>query len=157
MTSMKATNLLPHKVKRIGWIILLPCVILGIMVIYFDFEIPGFEVIIPYKGFLSDDFIDTNLTDELISILNIVALTMIAFSEEKIEDEWVSKIRLESLQWSVYANYILLVLAILLVYDVHFLQALIYNMYTILIFFILRFNYVLRVKFNPNRIEVHEK
>lgn len=155
---MKATNLLPNKAKRIGWIILLPALLLGIMVLYFDFQIPGFEVVIPYsKAFFSDKPVQNNLTDEMVSIIVMVSLILIAFSEEKEEDEWVSKIRLESLQWSVYANYILLILAIVLVYDMYFFQALIYNMYTILIFFILRFNYALRVKFNPNHIEVHEK
>jgi hypothetical protein len=154
---MKASNLLPFKVKRLGWIILLPALLLGIMVMYFEFEIPGFVLVVPYDDL---DFFSTgpnknNLTDELISIIMIVSLALIAFSEEKEEDEWVSKIRLESLQWSVYANYILLILAILFVYGMHFFEALVYNMYTILILFILRFNYVLRVKFNP--IESNEK
>lgn len=157
---MKATNLLPHYVKRLGWILLLPSLLLGLMVMYFEFEIPGLEMKIPYGNHMNiivdGPWINT-LTDEIVSIIVMVTLILIAFSEEKQEDEWVSKIRLESLQWSVYANYILLILAILFVYDMFFFQALIYNMYTILIFFILRFNYVLRVKFNPNRIEVHEK
>jgi len=155
---MKASNLLPFRIKRLGWIILLPALILGIMVLYFEFTIPGFEVVIPYSStFISGKPMSNNLTDELVSIIAIVSLAMIAFSEEKVEDEWVSKIRLESLQWSVYANYILLILAILFIYDTHFFEALVYNMYTIPILFILRFNYVLRVKFNPNRIEGHEK
>ena len=150
---MKASNLLPFNVKRVGWIILLPALFLGIMVLYFEFAIPGFEVAIPYgTTLLSGKPLVNNLTDELIAIIGIVALALIAFSEEKEEDEWVSKIRLESLQWSVYANYILLILAILFLYDIHFFEALVYNMYTILILFISRFNYVLRVKFNPNRI-----
>ncbi len=156
---MKANNLMPYRLKRLGWIILPPSLILGIMVMYFEFEIPGFSAIIPYGDLtpFSNGVNKNNLTDELVSIITIVSLALIAFSEEKEEDEWVSKIRLESLQWSVYANYILLILAILLVYDMHFFEALVYNMYTILILFILRFNYVLRVKFNPNRIEAHEK
>jgi hypothetical protein len=155
---MKASNLLPNRLKILGWIILVPALILGVMVLYFQFEIPGFSVSLPfYKGFLSDQPMVNNLTDELVSIIVMVALIMIAFSEERLEDEWVSKVRLESLQWSVYANYVLLILCILVIYDVHFFQALVYNMYTVLIVFILRFNYVLRVTFNPNKIEVHEK
>lgn len=155
---MKASNLLPFKVKRLGWIILLPSIFLGFMVLYFEFAIPEFEIEIPYAtAFSSGKPMLNNLTDELVAIIVIVSLALIAFSEEKEEDEWVSKIRLESLQWSIYANYILLILAILLVYDMHFFEALVYNMYTILILFILRFNYVLRVKFNPNNIEAHEK
>jgi len=155
---MKAANLLPFNVKRLGWIILLPALFLGIMVLYFEFAIPGFEITIPYATTLiAGKPLVNNLTDEMVAIIVIVALGLIAFSEEKEEDEWVSKIRLESLQWSVYANYILLILAIVFVYDIHFFEALVYNMYTILILFILRFNYVLRVKFNPNRIEANEK
>jgi hypothetical protein len=154
---MKASNLLPFRVKRLGWIILLPSLILGFMVMYFDFEIEGFSVTVPYKSFMSGGLSNNNLTNELVSIIVIVSLALIAFSEEKEEDEWVSKIRLESLQWSVYANYILLILAILLIYEMRFFEALVYNMYTILIIFIIRFNYVLRVKFNPNRIETNEK
>lgn len=156
---MKATNLFPHKVRRLGWILLLPSLILGFMVMYFEFQIPGFEIIIPYSDSVlnSNKPVPNNLTNEIVSIIVMVSLALIAFSEEKQEDEWVSKIRLESLQWSVYANYILLILAILFVYDLEFFQALIYNMYTILVFFILRFNYVLRVKFNPNLVESNEK
>jgi hypothetical protein len=152
---MKAGNLLPFRVKRVGWIILPPALILGIMVMYFNFEIPGFEITVP--GLFGTAGLKNNLTDELVSIIAIVSLALIAFSEENEEDEWVSKIRLESLQWSVYANYILLILAILFIYEMHFFEALVYNMYTILILFILRFNYMLRIKFNPNRIEMHEK
>jgi hypothetical protein len=155
---MKASNLLPFRVKRLGWVILLPSLLLGIAVMYFEFEVPGFEIVIPYsKGFLSNEPLTNNLTDELASVLFMVSLVLIAFSEEKEEDEFVSMVRLESLQWSVYFNYGLLIIAILFIYDMAFFQALIYNMYSILIFFILRFNYVLRIKFNPNKIEMHEK
>lgn len=155
---MKAGNLLPFKVKQVGWIILLPAVFLGIMVLYFEFAIPGFVITVPYgTTILSGKPLSNNLTDELVAIIVMVALALIAFSEENKEDEWVTKIRLESLQWSIYANYILLIFAILFVYDIYFFEALVYNMYTILILFILRFNYMLRVKFNPNRIEAHEK
>lgn len=144
--------------KRIGWFTLLPALTLGIMVFYFEFEIPGFELTLPfYTGWITDQPFTNNLTDEPVSILVLITLVMITFSEEKHEDEWISTIRLEPLQWSVYANCILLILCILLIYDVYFFQALIYNMYSILLLFLLRFNYVMRVKFNPNRIEVHEK
>lgn len=155
---MKASNLLPYRVKRLGWILLLPSFFLGVMVMFFEFEIPGFSITIPYEAeIFQSKSGPNNLTNEIVAIILIAALSLIAFSEEKDEDEWISKIRLESMQWSVYANYILLVLTILFVYGVEFFQVLVFNMYTIQIIFILRFNYVLRVKFNPNRIEAHEK
>lgn len=70
----------------------------------------------------------------------------VAFSREKLEDEWVNRVRLESLQWSVYLNYALLLIALLVVYDEGFFYVMVYNMFTILIFFIIRFNFVLYVK-----------
>ncbi|MFZ2906769.1 MAG: hypothetical protein WAZ98_11245 [Cyclobacteriaceae bacterium] len=155
---MKASNLLPNRAKKLGWLVLIPALLFGVAVMYFHFEIAGFEAIIPYaEGIFSSSPTPNNLTDELAAILFLIALVLIAFSEEKDEDEFVSKIRLESLQWSVYINYGLLAIAILFIYDDEFFQVLIYNMYTILIFFILRFYYVLRVKFNPNLVETHEK
>lgn len=155
---MKASNLLPHHLRKVGWLLLGPVLVLGIMVFHFEFEIPGFAITIPfYKGLGPDHQLINNLTDELVSIIVLVTLVLIAFTEEKNEDEWISNIRLESLQWSVYANCILLILCILMIYDVYFFQALVYNMYSVLLLFLFRFNYVLRIKFNPNRVEVHEK
>jgi hypothetical protein len=155
---MKASNLLPYRVKRLGWLLLLPSLFLGVMVMFFEFEIPDFSISIPYEsGIFTGKAVPNNLTNELAAVIVMVVLSLIAFSEERDEDEWISKIRLESMQWSVYANYILLVLSILFLYGGGFFQALVFNMYTMQIIFILRFNYVLRVKFNPNRIEAHEK
>ena len=155
---MKASNLLPFKVKHLGWAILVPTLVFGVFVMYYEFEIPGFEVVIPYsKSFLGGKPLPNNLTDELASVLVMISLILIAFSEERQEDEFVSMVRLESLQWSVYFNYGLLIITILFIYDMAFFQVLIYHMYSILLFFILRFNYVLRVRFNPNKIEIHEK
>ena len=154
---MKTRFLLPYKAKQIGLVLLIPCLLIGIMTMHFDFQIDSFEIKVPYGGFLNNGPTANNLTDELASVLLIACLVLIAFAEEKVEDEWVTKIRLESLQWAVYINYGLLILAILLVYNELFFEALVYNMFTILIIFILRFNYVLNVSFNPNRITSHEE
>lgn len=152
---MRSNYLLPHFLKKTGFIIIIPSLILGFLVMYADYEIPGFET--PWAA--SQHLFSTgnnNLTDELAAICFLSSLFLIAFTEEKIEDEWVMKVRLDSLQWAVYVNYGLLAVAILLVYNTTFFEVLVYNMYTILLFFILRFNYLMRVKFNPNRVN-HEK
>ncbi len=80
--------------------------------------------------------------DELIGLLLILGAIFIALSKEKREDEFISKIRLDSLVWAVYVNYIILILAILFIYGTVFLWALAFNMFTILLFFIIRFNWV---------------
>jgi len=72
----------------------------------------------------------------------LIGLIFIAFSREKIEDEFMMKLRLESLVAVVLISYSLLLLAILFVYGFGFFVALIYNMYTVLIIFIARFYWV---------------
>jgi hypothetical protein len=145
---MRSNYLLPHFLKRVGWIVFVPSLVLGLLVLYADFEIAGFEVAgrlgIPGIG-------KNNLTDELASICFMASLFLIAFTEEKVEDEWVMKVRLDSLQWAVYVNYGLLAVAILVVYEMRFLDVMVYNMYTILIFFTLRFNYMIHIAYHPNR------
>ncbi len=84
-----------------------------------------------------------NLTDEIAAIGVIFSLLLIAFSREKVEDEMIGQLRLEALQWSVYANYIVLAIAILTLYDNAFFSVMIYNMFTVLLVFITRFRWLL--------------
>jgi len=76
--------------------------------------------------------------------LLIISLFFIAFSKEKNEDEFIAKIRLESLLWATYINYAVLIIAILFVYGGSAFWVLVYNIFTILLFFIIRFNWVIR-------------
>ena len=73
-------------------------------------------------------------------------------SEAEKMDEMISKIRLESLVWATYINYGILLLAMIFVYDMSFLWVMILNMFTILIFFIIRFNWQI-LKFKKLRRE----
>ena len=84
-----------------------------------------------------------NLTDEIAAIGVIVGLLLVAFSREKVEDEMIGQLRLEALQWSVYANYIVLAIAILTLYDTAFFTVMVYNMFTVLLVFISRFRWLL--------------
>lgn len=71
------------------------------------------------------------------------ALLLISYSREKDEDEYISRLRLESLQIAVITNYILLLIASLIWHWLDFLAVMMYNMFTILIIFIIRFHYLL--------------
>ncbi|GCC51471.1 hypothetical protein SanaruYs_16960 [Chryseotalea sanaruensis] len=104
-----------------------------------------FELYTPFEvpGIFGPGGSRNELTDEILGGGLIIGLMMLAFSREKIEDEFVSKMRLESLLWAVYVNYILLILAFFFVYGNFFLDVIIYNMYTILLFFIGRFNFLM--------------
>ena len=85
-----------------------------------------------------------NLTDELAALGAIIGLLLIAFSKEKVEDEMISQLRLESLQWAVYVNYLVLGVLILLVHGGLFFSVMIYNLFTVLIVFIIRFRLAIR-------------
>lgn len=147
---MKTNYLLPHQFKKIGWIIFIPTFILGILWLIFDFE-PAFldvkvltlfnEDFLSSRGFFA--IIENNIANEIAGVLIIIGASFIAFSKEKNEDEFISQIRLESLVRATYLNYAILIFALLFIYNMAFFTVMIINMFTVLLFFILHFNWAL--------------
>lgn len=136
---MKNTLLLPNKYKVIGWIVFLLFTALGLACVYLEFKIPGFQLHYPNeRGFL--DFDQYNLTNEFAIFGITLGLLMVVFAKEKTEDEYISMLRLKSLQWSVLISYIVLIILNLSVYGMVFLSFLMYNLWTTLIVFIIKFN-----------------
>ena len=85
---------------------------------------------------------DGSYTMNNIAIIGIAIGGILATcSKEKIEDEMISHIRLNSLLVALYINYAVLIVASLLVYDLDFLQVMIYQMFTILLVFMVVFRY----------------
>jgi hypothetical protein len=143
---MESKLLLPNRYKRIGFTLLIPSLALGILVRFFDFQFSFLtlnfrKTTIHGNNFNLDDNI--NLTDELALTGLITGLLLIAFAREKTEDEFIAHTRLESLKWAVLINYILLLIATWLVHGFAYIDVMMYNMLTVLIIFIIRFNYVL--------------
>ena len=148
---MKLNYLFPSKYKKIGWFIFIPTLLFGLFTIIFDFE-PEFLDVKTFSFFSDDLFkqdvyfgmIKNNILNEILGVLMIIGSVLVAFSKEVDEDEYISKIRLESLVWAVYLNYAILLVAIVFVFGFSFLWVMIFNMFTILIFFIIRFNWQIR-------------
>jgi len=143
---MESKLLLPNRYKRIGLILLIPSLALAILVRFFDFQfsfltLQFVKTRINSKDMHLEDTI--NLTDEMALTGIIVALLFIAFAREKTEDEYIAQTRLESLKWAVLINYILLLVATWLVHGFAYIDVMMYNMLTVLIIFITRFNYAL--------------
>ena len=144
------TFLLPHKFKSVGWTLLVPSAILGLIHLIFE---PSFLVInTKLFAFLSDQFlsetgyftiVEANLSNTLLGIFFIIGALLVAYSKERTEDEFIAGMRLSSLLWAVFVNGVLLVFAFMFFYGLAFLQVMVYNMFTILILFIARFHYVL--------------
>jgi len=159
---MKTNFLFPNRFRTIGWILLIPAAVLGYLVIFYGFEFSflDFKVLsllpasfdatpgmTPVPSLLWS-VIDDNFTQELAGILFIISAVFVAFSKEKNEDEYIAKIRLESLLWATYVTFAIQIFCLLFFYDFTFLKSMIVNMFTILIVFIVRYNFIIyRSKF----------
>ena len=147
---METNYLLPYRFKKIGWLLFIPSAILGLLTLIYDWT-PDFLNVNVFGIFIDEiigttkpfGFISNNILNEILGVLAIISGLMIAFSKERVEDELISKIRLQSLVWATYWNYGILVLAFLFVFDLSFFWVMIFNMYTVLIFFIIKFNWSL--------------
>ena len=75
------------------------------------------------------------------TLLMALGLFFVAFASEKIEDEQIWHIRLDSLRWAIYINYLVLIISLVFVNDTaHILEL---NLWVPLIFFIIRFRWVI--------------
>ncbi len=142
---MKSTLLLPEKLKIYGWILLIPSALLGLLYIIADWSLLS----IPVGS--QDGLFDApgDLYDEIIGIGIIIGGLLVAFCKVPDEDEYITSLRLDSLVWSTYFNYALLVLAIAFLYNDGFWYVMIFNMFTVLVFYIIRFHWQL-VKFRKS-------
>lgn len=146
--TMKLNYLFPHEYKKIGWIILIPAVILGVIVVNYDLEPEVLDMNVPaifVDEIMGDKFLfgmtENNVLNEIIGVVLILSFLMVAFSKERQEDELIAKIRLESLVWATYVNYAVLLFSMIFIYGMSFLWVMIFNMFTILLFFIIRFSW----------------
>jgi hypothetical protein len=157
---MKFKFLFPTNCKKWGWVILIFASILGIFLMFTSFE--GIPIHTKVFALFNDEilgksqfftFIDTNITNTVVGSLFIIGAILVGFSKEKNEDEYISNIRQSSLLWAVLVNYILLLFSFVFIYGTAFLNVMLYNMFTVLLIFIFRFNYVLYRNFKSNTNE----
>ena len=145
---MKVNYLFPNKFKKIGWLLFIPSAIIGLVTLIYEYEPSFLDFNLP-AIFIDDLFkeqklygmVKNNILNEILGILIIISSLFVAFSKEKLEDEYISKIRLDSLVWAVYFNYGILLFSFLFIFDFSFLWVMIFNMFTVLLFFIIRFNW----------------
>ena len=150
---MKTTYLIPHNYKNVGWIIFITGIILGILLYLRDFESDALtvNVISIYNEAIFSEgtsgffkVIENSILDELAALAIILGGLLVGFSKEKVEDEFIYKLRKDSLVWAILFNYAILALAIIFVYNFSFFDVLVFNMFTPLVFFVLRFNFLKR-------------
>lgn len=122
------TLLFPHSFQRIGWIIFAISAAIGAYILFTD---------------NTDSYLFNNIAIIGISIGAILATC----SREEVEDEMTGQMRLNSLLTALYINYAILIVCSLLIYDLDFLSVMLYNMFTILLIFMVVFRWkIWRVK-----------
>ncbi|HEX8024549.1 hypothetical protein [Mucilaginibacter sp.] len=84
---------------------------------------------------------DESFDDEIQLFLILSGLILLAFSKEAVEDEHIVQLRSDSLQWAVYVNYVVFAVTIFAAYGLNFLMFTMYNVLTLLVFFIVRFRW----------------
>lgn len=147
---MKNSYLFPHQWKLVSRVIFFLMVILFFADVvwnieyhfnFLDVRMPAITVkpLFGERSFFTMQ--DTNLTYPLFITLLIASGLIYGFSKERREDEMISNIRKESLVWAVYANYAFLLLSLFLLFDFDMIGLIIINVFTLLIFFILRFEW----------------
>ena len=147
---MKTNYLLPNKYKLIGWILFIIGLIGGIFIYTVDYEsdLLSINVLSIYsesilgneKGFFK--ITENSILDELIALAIIIGGLLVGFTKEKVEDEFIYKLRKDSLVWAIIFNYAVLAFAIIFVYELTFFDVLVFNMFTPLVFFVFRFNFL---------------
>ena len=148
---MKTNYLISNKYKTLGWILLLGGLILGIFTYLneYDSDLLTVPVLTVYhsdnlytdgNGFFK--IIENSILDEIAALAIIIGGLIVGFSKEKIEDEFIYKLRKDSLVWAMLFNYTVLILAIVFVYNFSFFDVLVFNMFTPILFFVFRFTFL---------------
>ena len=145
---MKQNYLLPHGFKRVGLIMLVPFLAACIWLLCGPCEGDWFTVDVPALFTLdlarSSEWFGMTVTDpvnEICMLGLLVSLVFIALSREKDEDEMTAVVRMQSFVWSFWCTAILMLVAILFVYDLAFMYFAFASVFVCFITYICKFNY----------------
>ncbi len=148
---MKTNYLLPNKFKKPGWVLLMLGLAAGFFIYHFSYQ-PDFlerSVLSIYEYDYDDNtrkikfsILENNIADEIAMVMVLLGAFLVGFTKEKQEDEFIYKLRTDSLVWAIILNSVILMFAIIFVYDFSFIDMMVYNMFTPLLFFVARFNFM---------------
>ena len=142
--------LFSNKFKKTSGVVFYLSILVGLFLLLTDriqdiFVVNVFSIF-SYEWFGSEPkgfgWIENGLGDEIFTLLIIVSGLINSFSKEKIEDELISRIRLESLSLSVFISFGLIIISTFLVYNINYMYVLVFNLFLI----ILLFNLILKFR-----------
>jgi hypothetical protein len=133
---MKSRFLFPYWCRYLGWglvILHVPLSMLG--------RANGMINIMDVQPTNGNLFSGEHLFFICTSLVMASGLFLAAFAKEKIEDEQIWQIRLDSLRWAIYLNYLILIISLVFINDIgHILEL---NLWLPLLFFIIRFRWMI--------------
>ena len=99
--------LLPHSFKKIGWVILIPTLLLGVLMLIDGFN--GYPTyLMPAQGTACYETLCSTTTGRALNNIALVGICIggifVACSRERIEDEMISRIRLNALLTALYRH-----------------------------------------------------
>ncbi|MBN8701609.1 MAG: hypothetical protein J0M08_00960 [Bacteroidetes bacterium] len=167
---MKSIPLLPYRIKPVGYSLLFVGLLFLLLlkleifpekffnVTVFQVYGDGEVLYIGEKAHLKETHWFTLIRDDfayeiLISLL-IIGFFFVAFSKEKIEDEFIMRLRLNSLLTAAFMHTILIFLSNLFIYGFSFYWALTVNMFLLLLVFVIHFRVSI---FIQNKKMAHEE
>jgi len=142
--------LFSNKFKKTSGVIFYLSILVGLFLLLTDRILDIFVVnvfsIFSYEWIGSErtgfGWIENGLGDEIFTLLIIVSGVINSFSKEKIEDELISRIRLESLSLYLFISYGLIIISTFLVFNINYMYVLVFNLFLI----ILLFNLILKFR-----------
>ena len=148
--------LFSNKFKKTSGVVFYLSILIGLFLLLTDriqdiFVVNVFSIF-SYEWFGSEPkgfgWIENGLGDEVFTLLIIISGIVNSFSREKIEDELISRIRLESLSLSLFISFGLIIISTFLVYNLNYMYVLVFNLFLIILLFNLIFKFRLFKHYN---------
>ena len=140
--------LFDNKYKKISGLVFYLTTIIGLYLLITDkiLDLFTLNVYSLFSESFSDltyggGWIENGLGDEIFTTIIIISGLINSFCKEKIEDELISKIRLESLTMSLFISYSLVIISTFLIYNLSYMYVLVFNLFIIQLLFNLIFRY----------------
>lgn len=139
---MKSRFLFPYKSRFIGYVLIfayIPVMVTKKM-FYHGYMDHGVHIKLPDNPSL---FSPDHVFNVIATLVVTIGLLLLAFSKEKFEDEQIIQLRLDSLQWTMYFTYILFIMIIIFTNSIDLVHIVGINLWLLLVFFIIRFRWVI--------------
>ena len=129
---MNKNLLLPHAFKKIGWVLFLPTLLLGLLMAVDGFNgFPSFLRSGPYSESAA------RIWNNIVLVGILLGVLFICCSRERVEDELIGRIRLNALLAALYATFGLTLITALVLYDFEFLYFMIFNLCLLPVLFLI--------------------